>query len=160
MGWRRAVREVLRRGRPAVKWGGKLRPLYKKGDHLRPGNCKPICCAVTEAKLLWMAVLGRIQRRLYAAAVVPHNMWGSVQGRTTQEASFLYDMYLDDEDQEAFMASVEVKGAFPNTPHRLTDEVWRQFGLLSGDFVGEYLRTRRYGMAWPGTKGPSKWYRT
>ena len=34
-------------------------------------------------------------------------------GRSTQEASFLYDMYLDDEDLEAFMASVDVKGAFP-----------------------------------------------
>ena len=44
-------------------------------------------------------------------------MWGSVPGRSRQ-ASFLYDMYLDDEDLEAFMASVDVKGAFPNTPHR------------------------------------------
>ena len=92
------ITEVLRTGEPPREWGGKVRPLYKKGDHLRPGNWRPICCAVTEAKLVWMVIFGRIQRRLYAAGVIPDNMWGSVPGRSTQEASFLYDMYLDDED--------------------------------------------------------------
>ena len=71
-----------------------MRPLYKKGDHLRPGNWTTICCAVTEAKLVGMVVLGRIQRRLYAAGVIPDNMWGSVPGRSTEEASFLYDKHL------------------------------------------------------------------
>ena len=74
-------------------------------------------------------------------------MWGSVPGRSTQEASFLYDLYLDDEDLEAFMPSVHVKGAFLNTPHRLIEEVWRPLGLPYGDFVGEYLRTSRYTVA-------------
>ena len=90
-----------------------------------------------------MVIFGRIQRRLYAAGVIPDNMWGSVPGRSTQEASFLYDMYLDDEYLEAFMASVDVKGAFPNTPHRLIEEVWRQLGLPYGYFVGKYLHSRR-----------------
>ena len=85
------VTEVLRTGEPPREWGGKVRPLYKEGDHLRPGNWRPICCAVTEAKLVWMVIFGRIQRRLYAAGVIPVNMWGSVPGRCTQEASFLYD---------------------------------------------------------------------
>ena len=124
-----------------------VRPLYKKGDHLRPGNWRPICCAVTEAKLVWMVIFGRIQRQLYAAGVIPDNMWGSLPGRSTQEASFLYDMWLHDEDLEAFMASVDVKGAFSNTPHRLIEEVWRQLGLPYGDFVGKYLRSRRYTVA-------------
>ena len=141
------VTEVLRTGESPREWGGKVRPLYKKGEHLRPGNWRPICCAVTEAKLVWMVIFGRIQRRLYAAGVIPDNMWGSVPGRSTQEASFLYDMYLDDEDLEAFMASVDVKGAFPNTPHRLIEEVWRQLGLPYGDFVETYLRSRRYTVA-------------
>ena len=149
------VTEVLRTGRPPAEWGGKVRPLYKKGDHLRPGNCRPVCCAITEAKLVWMVVFGRIQRRLYAAGVIPDNIWGSVTGRSTQEASFLYDMYLNDEDLEAFMASVDVKGAFPNTPHRLIEEVWRQFRLPYGDFVGKYLRTRRYTVATG--KGCTEW---
>ena len=120
----------MRTGKPPMEWGGKVRPLYKKGDHLRLGNWRLICCAVTEAKLVWMVGFGRIQRRLYAAGVIPNNMWVSVPGRSTQEASFLYDMYLDDEDPEAFMASVDVKEAFPNTPHRLIEEVWWQLGLL------------------------------
>ena len=67
-----------------------------------------------EAKLVWMVIFGRIQRRLCAAGVIPDNMRGSVPGRSTQEASFLYDMYIDDEDLEAFMASVDVKGPFCN----------------------------------------------
>ena len=149
------VTEVLRTGEPPAERGGKVRLLYKKGDHLRPGNWRPICCAVTEAKLVWMVIFGRIQRGLYAAGVIPDNMWGSVPGRSTQEASFLYDMYRDDEDLEAFMASVDVKGAFPNTPHRLIEEVWRQVGLPYGDFVEKYLRSRRYTVATG--KGCTKW---
>ena len=35
------VTEVLRRGKPPAEWGGKVRPLYEKGDHLRPGNWSP-----------------------------------------------------------------------------------------------------------------------
>ena len=53
-------------------------------------------------------------------------------------------MYLDHEDLGAFMASMDVEGAFPNTPHRLKEEVWRQLVLPYADFVGEYLRTRMY----------------
>ena len=149
------VTEVLGTGEPPAKWGGKVRPLYKKGDHLRPGNWRPICCAVTEAKPVWMVIFGRIQRRLYAPGVIPDNMWGSVPARSTQEASFLYDMYLDDEDLEAFMASVDVKGAFPSTPHRLVEEVWRQLGLGYGDFVKKYLRSKRYTVATG--KGSTEW---
>ena len=91
--------EVLRTGKPPAEWGGKVRPLYKKGDHLRPGNWRPICCAVTEAKLVWMMIFGRVQRWLYAAWFIPDKMWGSVPGTSTQEASFLYNTYLDDEDR-------------------------------------------------------------
>ena len=82
-------------------------------------------------------------------------MWESVPGWSTQEASFLYDMYLDDEDLEAFMASVDVKGTFSNTPHRLIEEVWRQLGLPYGDFVEKYLRSRRYTVA--AGRGCTKW---
>ena len=96
---------------------------------------------------MWMVVFGRKQRRLSAARVRPDNMWGSVPGRSTQEASFRYDMYLDDEDLEAFIASGDVKGLFPNTPHRLKEEVWRQLGLPYSEFFGKYLRRRRYTVA-------------
>ena len=149
------VTEVLRTGKPRAEPAGKVRPLYEKGNHLRPGNWRPIGSAVTEAKLVWMVISGRIQRRLYAARVIPDNMKGSVLGSSTQEASFLYDMYLDDEDLEAFMASVAVKGAFPNTPHRLIEEVWQHLGVPYGDFVGKYLRSRRYTVATG--KGCTEW---
>ena len=42
LAWR--VTDVLRTGKPPVESGGKVRPLYKKGDHLRPENWRPICC--------------------------------------------------------------------------------------------------------------------
>ena len=150
-----SVTESLRTCKPPAEWGGKVRPLYKKGDHPRPGNWRPICCAVTEAKLVWIVIFGRIQWRLYDVRVIPDNMWGSVRGRSTQEASFMYDMYLNDEDLEAFVASLDVKGAFPNTPHRLIEEVWRQLGLPDSDFVGKYLRSRRYTVATG--KGCTEW---
>ena len=72
------VTEVLRTGKPPAEWGCKVRPLYKKGNHFRQGKLRPICCAVTEAKLVWMLILGRIQRRLCAAGGIPDNMWGSL----------------------------------------------------------------------------------
>ena len=100
-----------------------------------------------------MVIFGRIQQLLYAAGVIPDNMWGSVPGRSTQEASFLYDMYLDDEDLEAFMASVDVKGAFPNTPHRLIEEVWRQLGLPYGPHA-RIDRTRDTRVAEPWLPAP------
>ena len=154
-GLARRFTEVLRTGEPPAEWGGKVRPLYKKGDHPRPGNWRGMCCAVTEAKPVRMMIFGRIQRRLYAAGVIPDIMWGSLSARSTQQATFLYDMYLDDEDLEAFMASVDVKGAFPNTPNRLIEEVWRQLGFPYGDFVEKYLRSRRYTVATG--KGCTEW---
>ena len=45
------------------------------------------------------------------------------------------------------MASVDVEGVFPNTLHRVIEEVWTQLGLLYGDFVGKSLRSRRYTVA-------------
>ena len=86
---------------------------------------------------MWMVVFGRIQRRLYAAGVVPNNMWGSVPGRSTQESSFLYHMRRDEEELEAFMASVDVEKALPNTPDRLREGLWRQLGLPYGYFIRE-----------------------
>ena len=75
------VTEVLRTGKPRAECGGKVRPLYKKGDHLRPENWRPICCAVTEAKLVWMVIFGKIERRLYEAGVITNNMLGFGLGR-------------------------------------------------------------------------------
>ena len=75
------VTEVLCTGKPPAEWGGKVRPLYKKGGHLRPGNWRPICCAVMEAKLVWTVVFGSIQRRLYAAGFNPGQHVGVCAGQ-------------------------------------------------------------------------------
>ena len=53
------------------------------------------------------------------------------------------------------MASVDMKRAFLNTPHRLIKDEWRQLGLPYGDFVGKYLRSRRYTVATG--KGCTEW---
>ena len=37
------VTEVLLTRKPRVELGSRVRPLYKKGDHLRQGNWRPIC---------------------------------------------------------------------------------------------------------------------
>ena len=134
-------------GELSVEWGGKVRPFYKRGDHRQPGDWRLICCAVTEAKLLCMVIFGSVEQRLYEAAVVPDNLLGSVSARSAQEAGFLYDMYLDDQELEAFMAFVDVKGAFSKKPHRLIGEVGRQPWLPYGDLIGESVRRRSYASA-------------
>ena len=86
MVWRTGTRRCCAQASPQRSEGARCGPFYKKGDHLRPGNWRTICCAVTEANLVWMVVFGRIQRRLYAAGVIPDNLWGCVSGRSTGEA--------------------------------------------------------------------------
>ena len=67
---------------PQWSGGARCSPCTRRG--ITSGrDWRPICCAVTEAKLVWMGIFGRIQRRLYAAGVIPHNMWGSVPGRSS-----------------------------------------------------------------------------
>ena len=51
-------------------------PVYKEGDHLRAGNWRPICCVVTEAKMVWTVVFWRIQGKLYAAGAVLKHLGG------------------------------------------------------------------------------------
>ena len=53
------------------------------------------------------------------------------------------------------MASMDMKGAFCNTAHRLIEDVWRQLGLWYADFVGGYPRRRRYTIATG--KGFTEW---
>ena len=38
-------------------WANLVHPLYKKGDWANPDNWRPIVCATTEAKLIWMLIL-------------------------------------------------------------------------------------------------------
>ena len=42
-----------------------VHPLYKKGDWANPDNWRPIPCATTEAKLIWMLILKRVVPAVY-----------------------------------------------------------------------------------------------
>ena len=41
-------------------WANLVHPLYKKGDWANPDNWRPIVCARTEGKLIWMLILKRV----------------------------------------------------------------------------------------------------
>ena len=83
------------------------------------------------------------------------NIQGSMPGRSSQEANFLYDMGLDEEVGEVFTVIAGVKGGLPNTPHILMESVWQQLGLHYGRFMESFMRLRKY-MASTGV-GHNKW---
>ena len=62
------------------EWANLVHPLHKKGDWAQPGNWRPIVCATTEVKLVWMLILGRIAPAVFAH--LPGSMWGAVAGRS------------------------------------------------------------------------------
>ena len=45
---------------------------------------------------------------------------------------------------DLIIASLEVKGAFPNTPWLLLEAVWKRLGLPFYNFASGYIRTRKY----------------
>ena len=38
-------------------WANLVHPLYKKGNWANPDNWRPMVCAVTDTKLIWMLIL-------------------------------------------------------------------------------------------------------
>ena len=42
------------------------------------------------------------------------------------------------------IASLDVKGAFPNTPWLLLEAVWKRLGLPFYNFTSSYIPTRKY----------------
>ena len=42
------------------------------------------------------------------------------------------------------IASLDVKGGFPNTPWLLLEAVWKRLGLCFYNFASGYIRTRKY----------------
>ena len=67
----------------APDWANLVHPLWKKGDWANPDNWRPIVCATTEAKLIWMLILKRVASAVYRA--VPPTMWGARAGRSPLE---------------------------------------------------------------------------
>ena len=103
------------------QWANLAHPLYKRGDLAQPGNWRPIVCATSEVKLVWTLILGRIGPALFAH--VPGSTWGAMAGRSHHEAIFIQDTALDMNPYKMSVASLDVQGAFLNTPHRLLTEV-------------------------------------
>ena len=45
---------------------------------------------------------------------------------------------------DLIIASLDVKGAFPNTPWLFLEAVWKRLGLPFYSFTSGYIRTRKY----------------
>ena len=45
---------------------------------------------------------------------------------------------------DVIIASIDVKGAFPKTPWRLLEAVWKRMGLPFYNFASGYIRTGKY----------------
>ena len=123
-------------------WANVVRPLYKKGKLANPDNWRPIVCAVTKVKIVWTILLRRIRPHLD-----PHiaaSLRGTILGRSPQGAIFLQDTISDMDPLDLIIASLDVKGAFSNTPRLLLEALWNCIGLPFYNFTSDYIRTRKY----------------
>ena len=123
-------------------WANIVRPLYKKGDWANPDNRRPIVCAVTEVKIVWTVLLRRIRPHLDPH--IPASLWGAIAGRFPHEVIFLQDTIANMDLVALIIASLDVKGAFPNTPLLLLEAAWKHLGLPFYNFASGYIRTRKY----------------
>ena len=123
-------------------WANLVHPLYEKGDWANSDNWRPIVCATTEAKLIWMLILKQVAPAVYRA--VPPTMWGAKPGRSPLEAIFMKDTVVDMDPTSLIITSLDVERAFPDTPHRLVRGVWEHMGLPFQGFLQAYLATSMY----------------
>ena len=56
----------------------------------------------------------------------------------------MQDALVDMDPISLIITSPDVKGAFPNTPHRLLQAIWDQMGLPFQGLLQAYLATRLY----------------
>ena len=110
-----------------------VRPLYRKWDWANPNSWRPIVCAVTEVKIVWTILLRRIRPHLDPH--IPASLWGTIPGRSPHEAIFLQDTIADMDPVDLIIPSLDVKGAFPNTPWLLLEAVWKRLGLPFYNFA-------------------------
>ena len=99
-------------------------------------------CATTEAQLIWMLIFKRVAPAVYRA--VPPTMWGAMPGRSQLEAIFMQDAVVDMDPISLIITSLDVKEAFPNTPHHLLRAVSKHMGLPFQGFLRAYLAPRMY----------------
>ena len=89
-----------------------------------------------------MLILKRVAPAEYRA--LPPTMWGAIPGRLPLEAIFLQDAVVDMDLISLVITFLDVKGTFPNTPHRLLHAVWKHMRLAFQGFLQAYLATRMY----------------
>ena len=99
-------------------------------------------CAVTGVTIVWTILSRRIRPHLDPH--IPASLWGAIPGRSRNEAVFLQDTVADMDPVDLIIASVDVKGAFLNSPWLLLEAVWKRMGLLFYNFTSDYIRTRKY----------------
>ena len=95
------------------EWANLVHPLYKKGNWTNPDNWRPIVCATTEAKLIWMLILKRVAPGVFRA-ILP-TMWGAIPGGSPLVAIFIQDAVVDMDLISLIITSLDVRRAFPNT---------------------------------------------
>ena len=89
-----------------------------------------------------MLILKRVAPAMYWA--IPPTMWGVILGWLPLKAIFMQDAVVDMDLISSIIVSLNVKGAFPNTPHCLLRAVRKHMGLPSEGFLQAYLATRMY----------------
>ena len=123
-------------------WANAVRPLCKKGDWANPDNWCAIVCAVTEVKIVWTILLRCIRPHLNPH--VPASLSGAIPGWCPHEAIFLQDTMADMDPVDLIIVSLDLEGAFPNTPWLLPEAVWKHMGLPFYNFASDYICTRKY----------------
>ena len=139
-----AYRGDIAIGRVAIPpdWGNLVHPLYKNGNWANPDNWRPIVCATTEAKLIWMLIPKQVAPVVYRA--ITSTMWGTIPGRSPPEAIFMQDAVVDMHPISLIITSLDVKGAFPNCPHLFLQAIREDMGLPCQGLPQAYLATRLY----------------
>ena len=123
-------------------WANVLCPLYKRGDWANLDNWRPKVCAVMEVKVVWTVLLRRICPHLDLH--IPASLRGAIPGQSPHEAIFLQDTIADMDRVDLIIASLDVKGAFQNTPWLLLEAAWKRLGLPFYNFAYGYIHTRKY----------------
>ena len=122
-------------------WANVVCPPYKKGDWPDPDNWHPIVCAVREDLIVWTILLRHVRPHLDPH--IPASFWRAIPGRSPQDAMFLHDTAIDMDPGDLIIVSLDVKGAFLNTPWLLLEAVWKRLGLPFYNFNSKYIRTRK-----------------
>ena len=89
-----------------------------------------------------MLILKWVALAVYRA--IPPTLSGAIPGRLPLGAIFMQDGVVDMDPISLIFTSLDVKGAFLNTRHRLLQAVWEHMGLPFQGFLQAYLATRMY----------------